>query len=194
MKCWHPGTQAQAEWSNRTTLVLTAGKQEPRDGHAGFHGGRRHQEHVLKQRLPLVGHCKTFKDAKRDSCGAPWRSSWVAGEHSCAVLCLVAQLCLTLCDPMDCSPPGSSVMGILQARILEWVAMPSSRRSSQLGHQTQVSHIAGGFFTVLRHQGSSRIREWVAYPFSTESPQPRNWTRVSFIAGGFFTSWATREA
>ena len=37
------------------------------------------------------------------------------------------QLCLTLCDPMDCSPPGSSVHGILQARILEWVAMPSSR-------------------------------------------------------------------
>jgi len=38
--------------------------------------------------------------------------------------------CLTLCDPMDCSPPGSSVHGILQARILEWVAMPSSRGSS----------------------------------------------------------------
>ena len=36
------------------------------------------------------------------------------------------QLCLTLCDPMDCSPPGSSVHGILQARILEWIAMPFS--------------------------------------------------------------------
>ena len=44
---------------------------------------------------------------------------------------LVAQLCLTLCDSMNCSPPGSSVHGILQARILEWVAMPSSRESSQ---------------------------------------------------------------
>ena len=41
------------------------------------------------------------------------------------------QLCLTLCDPMDCSPPGSSVHGILQAKILEWVAVPSSRGSSQ---------------------------------------------------------------
>ena len=40
------------------------------------------------------------------------------------------QLCPTLCDPMDCSPPGASVYGILQARILEWVAMPSSRGSS----------------------------------------------------------------
>ena len=40
---------------------------------------------------------------------------------------LVTQLCLTLCDPMDCSPPGSSVRGILQAAILEWVAISSSR-------------------------------------------------------------------
>ena len=43
---------------------------------------------------------------------------------------LVAQLCLTLCDPMDCSPPGSSAHGILQARVLEWVAIPFSRASS----------------------------------------------------------------
>ena len=49
------------------------------------------------------------------------------------VLCLVAQSCPTLGNPMDCSPPGSSVHGILQARILEWVAMPSSRRSSHPG-------------------------------------------------------------
>ena len=41
------------------------------------------------------------------------------------------QSCLTVCDPMDCSPLGSSVHGILQARILEWVAIPSSRGSSQ---------------------------------------------------------------
>ena len=47
--------------------------------------------------------------------------------HHAAVLCLVTQSFLTLWDPMDCSPPGSSVHGILQARTLEWVAMPSSR-------------------------------------------------------------------
>ena len=52
---------------------------------------------------------------------------------------LVAQSCLTLCDPMDCSPPGSSVHGILQARILEWVTMPSSGGSSRPRDQTQVS-------------------------------------------------------
>ena len=46
------------------------------------------------------------------------------------VLCLVTQSCLTLCDPMDCSPQAPLSMGILQARIVEWVAMPSSRGSS----------------------------------------------------------------
>ena len=44
--------------------------------------------------------------------------------------CLLSRSCPTLCDPKDCSPPGSSVRGILQARILEWIAVPSSRRSS----------------------------------------------------------------
>ena len=64
------------------------------------------------------------------------------------VLCLAAQSRLTVCDPMDCSPPDSSVHGILQARILEWVAMISSRGSSQPRDQTKVSHIAGRFFTI----------------------------------------------
>ena len=64
------------------------------------------------------------------------------------VCVLVAQSCLTLCNPMDRSLPGSSVHGILQARILEWVAMPSSRRSSQPRDGTWVSCIADRFFTI----------------------------------------------
>ena len=68
---------------------------------------------------------------------------------ACECVCvLVTHLCLTLCDPMDCSPPRSSVHGILQTRILEWVAMPPSRASSQSRDWSQVSHIAGRFFTV----------------------------------------------
>jgi len=63
------------------------------------------------------------------------------------VLWLVARLCLTLYDPMDCSPPGSSVHEILQARILEWVALSPSRGSSQTRDQTQVSCIAVRFST-----------------------------------------------
>ena len=61
--------------------------------------------------------------------------------------CLAAQSCPTLCDPMDCSPPGSSVHGISQVRILEWVAISFSMGSSQLRDQTCVSCFAGGFFT-----------------------------------------------
>ena len=52
---------------------------------------------------------------------------------------LVTQSCLTLCDPMDCSPPGSSVHGILQARILVWVAILFSKGSSRSRDRTQVS-------------------------------------------------------
>ena len=55
----------------------------------------------------------------------PWGSTHCLGESKV----LVAQSCLTLCGPMDCDPQGSSVHGILQARILEWVAIPFSRGS-----------------------------------------------------------------
>ena len=63
-------------------------------------------------------------------------------------ICACPLSCPTLCDPMDCSPPGSSVPGILQARILEWVAMPSFRGSSQPRDRTEAFCTAGGFFTV----------------------------------------------
>ena len=57
-------------------------------------------------------------------------------------------MCMTLCDPMDCSLSGSSVHGIFQARVLEWVAIAFSRGSSQLRDWTQVSCIAGRHFTI----------------------------------------------
>ena len=60
---------------------------------------------------------------------------------------LVAQSCLTLCDPMDCSLPGSSVHGILLARIIEWFVISFSRESSQPRDRTPVSRILGKFFT-----------------------------------------------
>ena len=62
-------------------------------------------------------------------------------------VCSVTHLCLTLCYPMDCSPQDSSVRGIFQARILEWVAISSSRRSSWPRDWTCISSIEGGFFT-----------------------------------------------
>ena len=59
----------------------------------------------------------------------------------------VVQSCPTLCNPVDCSLPGSSIHEILQARILEWVVISFSRESSGHRDQTWVSSIAGGFFT-----------------------------------------------
>ena len=61
---------------------------------------------------------------------------------------LVAQLCLTLCNPMNCSPPGSSIHGILQARTLKWIAIPFFKGSSWPRDQTWVFCIAGRFFSV----------------------------------------------
>ena len=72
------------------------------------------------------------------------------GYHPVKVL--AAQSCPTLCDPTDCSPPGSSVHGVFQARILGWVAISSSRGSSQLRDQTHVSCVScigGRFFTTV---------------------------------------------
>ena len=141
-------------------------------------------------------------------------------EYLCV---LVTQSCPTLCDPMDCSPPGFSVHGILQAWILEWIVIPFSRGTSQPRDQTLVSCVAGRFFTIWATEKSlnwarpmkvaqscltlcdpmdytvhgilqARILEWGAFPFSRGSSQARDQTQVSRIAGGFFTSWVTREA
>ena len=68
------------------------------------------------------------------------------GLWSQKVKVLGAQSCLTLWDPMDCSPSGSSVHGILQTRILEWAVISFSRRSSQRRDWTQVSGTAGRLF------------------------------------------------
>ena len=67
----------------------------------------------------------------------------------CVYVCVwVAQSCPTLCNPMNCSPPGFSIHGILQARILKWGAIPFSRVSSRPRAWTQVSWVAGRFLTI----------------------------------------------
>ena len=82
---------------------------------------------------------------------------------------------------------GSSVHGILQARILEWVAFPVSRGSSQPRDRTQVSHIAGRFFTVRATRESQEYWSRVAYPISRGSSRPRTQTGTCCVAGEFFT-------
>ena len=88
----------------------------------------------------LQFYCPHFIDEQREAQG-----------------CLsVTPLSLTLCDPRDCSPPGSSVHGILQARILEWVAIPFSRGSSWLRERTWVSCIAGKLLATSEVQLAQR--------------------------------------
>ena len=73
----------------------------------------------------------------------------IAFVYSCEVKWSeLAQSCPTLCDPMDSSPPGSSIHGILQARILEWVAISFSRGTSRPRDRTRVSHLACRGFTL----------------------------------------------
>ena len=74
-------------------------------------------------------------------------------------------------QPMDCSPPGSSVLGILQTRILEWVAMPSFRGSFQPRDQTQVSGIVGRFFTAW---ATSEAISKLLFPFVIFSIKSRS--------------------
>ena len=114
----------------------------------------------------------------------------------------VPQSCPTLCDPMD-----YTVKGILQAQILEWVAFPFSRGSSQLRDWTQVSHIAGGFFTswatreaqeywIFPTQESNRVLlhwRWILYQLSYgRSPRGSFWAGTKPVSpvlpGMFFTT------
>ena len=79
----------------------------------------------------------------------PIPRSEIAGSYGSSCVCVLSHFsCVGLCHPMDCSPPGSSVLGILQARILEWVATSFSRGSSQPRDQARVSCIAGRFLTI----------------------------------------------
>ena len=94
------------------------------------------------------------------------------------VYVLVAQSCLTLCDLMGCSPPGSSVHGILQARILEWVATLFSRRSSWPRDRMKFSCIAGSFTVWATREAhmTSHTHKWnkllrIYHYFLCKSPQ-----------------------
>ena len=103
-----------------------------------------------------------------------WSESWphggLAWDKSKVNVCSVTQMCLTLFDPMGCSPPGSSVHGISQARMLEWVAIPSSRGSSWPRDLTCVSWIH---------------RHWQvdSLPLRTgEAQSLRYWTNLMWVA------------
>ena len=90
----------------------------------------------------MFSHCK-YLTPYSTLLPHPRAASWKERKES-----EVAQSCPTLCDPMDCGLSGSSIDGIFQARVLEWIAISFSRGSSWPRNQTQVSCIAGRHFTV----------------------------------------------
>ena len=107
--------------------------------------------------------------------------------HACIHACmhLVVQLCLTLCNPMDCSPPGFSVHGILQARILEWIAIPFSR-TSQPRDWTLVSSITGRFVTIWSIGKSYFIFSISLFPL-LQCSNKANWSKEKFLASNTHT-------
>ena len=100
----------------------------------------------------------------------------------CVCVCSVTQLCLTLCDPMECSPRGSSVYGISQARILEWVAISYSRESSQSRVEpmsiTSLA-LAGGFFFFFFYHCTTIILKAHVFVFSSPSNNASNKPELS---------------
>ena len=102
---------------------------------------------VMSDSLPPHGLCSPWNSAGHYTKVGIQRSSLLLPGFS-LYICLCVLSCVWLCDLLDCTPPGSSLHGILQARILEWVAIPFSRGSSWPRDPTQVSHISGRFFTI----------------------------------------------
>ena len=95
----------------------------------------------------LRNPCGCLSNTHLPFCLTPHTISLVSWVASAQLQVLVTQLCPTLCNLMDWSPTGSSVCGILQARILEWVPIPSSRGSYWARDWTHIFCIAGRFFT-----------------------------------------------
>ena len=108
---------------------------------------------------PLIGNFFCFVFPLNTCYSTTW--SMVGWICRCVCVCVCVQslqLCLTLCDPMDCSPPGSSVHGILQARILG-LPFPSPGDLPNPGMEPVSPALAGGFL-LLSHQGSQNMQVW----------------------------------
>ena len=170
---------------------------------------------MVRQHHPLNGREseQTSGDSEGQgtlTCYGPWghkESDTTQGLNSAQSL----QSCPTPCEPMDCSPPGSSVHGILQARILEWVAMPFSRESSQPRDRTHiscVSCIAGGLFTHWTTWEASNNNRctylfdcprsqlqlanfWLGHMGSSSLTRDQTWTFA--LGAQRLSHWTTRE-
>ena len=100
---------------------------------------------------------------RRSSNYVSWKSHCAQLVITSSALCGCAQSCLTLCDPIDCSPPGSSVQWIFWAKTLEWVAISYSRGSSQARDWTHISRVSFSGRRMLYH-----CTTWPPDPLSPE--------------------------
>ena len=150
-----------------------------------------HRDWLNKNGMFLVSNIKTLKFIHNDlkeyqtritACREEWGkcnyifvidleitklTNFMVSIWRVCVCVLVAQSCPTLCDSIDCSPPGYSVHGILQVRILEWVPKPFPRGSSQHRDPIQVSQTLGRFFTVWAtreaQSRSHKMQGWMTH-------------------------------
>ena len=152
----HPLQYSWASWVAQTVKnppamqeawVLSLGWENPLEEVMATHSG------ILAWRIPWTEEPGGLQSTGSQRVGHAWATQPKTAQHQEAegkCYFLIAKLCLTLCDPVGCSQPISPVNGIFQARILEWVAMLSSKGSSWPRDGTQVSCVsctAGGFFT-----------------------------------------------
>ena len=192
MDCIPPGSSIhgilQARILEWVDISFSRGSSRPRDwSRDSCISGRRFNFWATRE-LPLAIHKSWLRKMH-----FLLLHTYLLPSHA-VVLCLIAQSCPPLCDPMDWSPPGSTVhrdspgktTGVCSHPLLQGI-FPTQRSNPGLLHCGQILYC-------LSHQGGPGILKWVAYPFSRETSQPTNWTGAPCIAGGFFTSWATREA
>ena len=145
------------------------------------------QEHETPKCTDYIDKFYTFLSLCERGMTISLSSFQIILKNACAVLGLVAQLCPTLCDPMDCSPPGSSDHGDSPGKNTG-VGCHALLQRNLPGSNPGLLHCRRIVYH-LSYQGSPRI-QWctVAYLFSMGSSWPKNRTGVPCIAGGFFTT------
>ena len=151
---------------------------------------RKKNQHKLSKRTDWPQTCSSWNSVLDN---VMFGAEVCLPDYILLVRCLVTQSCLTLCDLMNCSLPGSSVHGDSPGKntgvgchALFQGIFPTHGSNPGLLHCRWILYC-------LSHQGSPRILECVAYPFSRGFSQPRNRTGVFCITDGFFTRWATRD-
>ena len=126
------------------TLVRSLGQENPLEKEIATHSS------ILDRRIPWTEEPGRLQSSGSQRVGHNWvtslffpRGNYLKVFYIYSCCCLVVKSCLTLGNPMNCSPPGFSVHRISQARILEWLAISFSRGSVQFRDRSQVSRIAG---------------------------------------------------